>query len=256
MSVGDYLRDICTKNSALSEKIQPYLTTETMIPNDLIKQIFNDDILPMVRAEKHPCIIVDGFPRTASQIPDWGVGVPALVFFFDCSKEIAAKRVIERRRGGASPESLAAIFERRYAQHEAENHKIVNHYATMEWSLPVSDDNPYTLETYRAGMDKFILVKIDTSQATEESWKVLKQALKMSLPWNNLIAEIYLHEKATAAFARGYDADDEDDDQYRGEDGKGEDENKGEDGEDDDEGEDKSGKDDDSSLQEEAYKIE
>ncbi|KEF54661.1 uncharacterized protein A1O9_09103 [Exophiala aquamarina CBS 119918] len=274
-SVGDYLREICSKNSALSEKVRRYLASETMLPNDLIKAIFDDDILPMVRARKHPCIIVDGFPRSASQIPDWGVGVPALVLFFDCLKEIAAKRVIERRRSDASPETLAAIFERRYAQHEAENHKIIDHYAMMQWSLPVSDESLCFPEASLACMDKSILVKIDTSKTTEESWEELKRTLNLSLPWNNLIGDIHLHEKTKDADAGGYDGDDEDDYKSSGEDeeanyetdeddeykykGVGDVEEEcesdpNEEGE--GEGDEKSEKDDDVATREEAYKTE
>jgi len=226
LSVGDCLRDFCSKESALSEQVRQYLATETMLPNELIKQIFDDEILPMLRANKYPCVIVDGFPRSASQIPDWGPGVPALVLFFDCPKEIAAKRVIERGRGGASQETLAAIFQRRYAQHETENHKIVDHYAKMEASLPLSANHPYFLDAYDSDIDESMLVTIDTSKTPEESWNQIVGNMKKSLHWNNLIAEIHLQEKATTALAQGYDGDDEDDGEGKGEDGIDEDESK------------------------------
>jgi UMP-CMP kinase len=190
LSVGDSLREVCSKGSALSEKILPYMSNEKLIPDDVLKKMFDDDILPMVRAEKYPCIIVDGFPRSASQIPNWGEEVPQLVLFFDCPREIAAKRVIERARGGASPESLAAIFEQRYAQFEAEHDKIVGHYAMKEGGLPISLENPFHLIIHEDGMNQSMIATVDTSKTIEESWDALKSRLEICIPWKKMIEKI------------------------------------------------------------------
>lgn len=242
LSVGDYLREVCSKESALSEKILPYMSNEKLIPDDLLKKIFDDDILPMVRSDKCPCIIVDGFPRSASQIPDWGQEVPQLILFFDCPREIAEKRVIERARGGASPESLATIFEQRYAQFEAEHPKIVEHYAMREGALPISLENPLYRTIHEDGMNQSMIARVETSKTIEESWEALKLRLETCIPWKKMIAKIASDletpknakpdDPVSPLSAGDYDGDDEDEggDAYESEDageGEGEDEDEG-----------------------------
>lgn len=182
LSVGDYLREICTKKSPweLFKTINPYVRSETLLPDKLMKKIVSDEILPMVRSKNTPCVIIDGFPRTFAQIPQWGDGVPHLVLYFDCPKDLAGERVVKRGRGGLSAVELIGIFELRYRHFQKEITDILQCYALENTTLP-------SHLTLGDAVAEFT-VKVDTGRSTEESWAELQDKLAKNFRWNQILA--------------------------------------------------------------------
>lgn len=194
LSLGDSLRKFIKDkpDTELANKVKPYITTETLIPDDMLRDFLDQHILPEVMECRKLGVLIDGFPRAASQIPCWTGPAPRLVLLFDCPKEIAAKRVIERGRGGLSEKELAEIFEKRYTQFEAEKEQILQEFGYRK------DDEGVFLghegimqDVFTVELNKSMIVRVDTSGSTEASWEILIAELVRSTRWSSVTSDFH-----------------------------------------------------------------
>ena len=130
-----------------------------------MKAIFEEKIQPYASWNKSAAVLIDGFPRRKSQIPNFEQADPAMVLFLNCPKDEACRRVLSRV-GRAN--DTQTVFERRYAEFERENSAVLEHFM-------------------RAGKE---VVTVDTSGQTDESWKKLKGALEGSDVWKEMLARV------------------------------------------------------------------
>lgn len=86
-----------------------------------------------------------------------------LVLFFNCPKEIAKQRYLTRNLEGREADD-EAMFEKRYEEYVQENEGIVREYRERE-----------------------LLVEVDTSKETEESWEKLYNRLEKDIKWKEVI---------------------------------------------------------------------
>lgn len=86
-----------------------------------------------------------------------------LVLFFNCPKEIAKQRYLTRNLEGREADD-EAMFEKRYEEYVQENEGIVREYRERE-----------------------LLVEVDTSKETEESWEKLYNRLEKDIKWTEVI---------------------------------------------------------------------
>ncbi len=129
-----------------------------------MKNIFEEKIQPYASWNKSAAVLIDGFPRRKSQIPNFEQADPAIVLFLNCPKDEACRRVLSRV-GRAN--DTQTIFERRHAEFEKENSAVLEHFM-------------------RAGKQ---IVTVDTSGQTDESWKKLERALDKSDVWKEMLAK-------------------------------------------------------------------
>ncbi|RVX72794.1 hypothetical protein B0A52_03147 [Exophiala mesophila] len=190
LSLGDTLRKLVKEkpDSSFAQAVKPYITSETLMPNDMLREFFNQHILPEALACRHLGVLIDGFPRAASQISCWTGPAPRLVLFFDCPKELASKRVVDRGRGGASREELAKIFAKRYDQFEKENGRILDHFGYVKSDEGVFYDplGGILQDPLEAELNKRIVIRVDTSGTAEESWQTLLEELERSTYWTSV----------------------------------------------------------------------
>jgi adenylate kinase family enzyme len=98
-----------------------------------------------------PIVLVDGFPRSlrSAELADVRWSRPEGVYFFDCPRQLAETRFLERAR---SVDDSVDIFRTRYDEFERLNGEIVEMYGD-------------------------IVVRIGTETGTEETWKVLRTSI-------------------------------------------------------------------------------
>lgn len=194
LSLGDALRKVVKDkpDSELARNVKPYITTETLIPDDMLREFLDQHILPGVMECGKLGVLIDGFPRAASQIPCWTGPAPRLVLSFDCPKEIAAKRVIERGRGGLPEKELAEIFEKRYGQFKAEKDKILQEFGYLKDDEGVFFGYEGILQdVFTVELNKSMVVRIDTSGSTEASWQTLLEELERSTRWRSVTSDFH-----------------------------------------------------------------
>jgi adenylate kinase family enzyme len=143
-SVGDLLRGM----GPSGPDINAHIAQGTVLPGSQIIPIIaahisslsshsplatHASLPPASTARKFTKILVlDGFPRNLEQeelawkplASDPGTEFPDLVIYFSCPKAELKRRYVERRRG----EDDAALFEKRYEQHERECPAVVERY--------------------------------------------------------------------------------------------------------------------------------
>ncbi|KAK5364951.1 hypothetical protein LTR20_008887 [Exophiala xenobiotica] len=162
ISVGDWLREEVQANSGLGNSVRRYVEAGELVPDDHMKAIFVAKIQPYASWNKSAAVLIDGFPRRKSQIPNFEQADPTIVLFFKCPKDEACRRVLSRV-GRAN--DTQAVFERRYAEFERENTAVLEYFKS-------------------AGKE---VVTVDTSGQTGESWMKLLGALEKSDVWKMML---------------------------------------------------------------------
>lgn len=194
VSLGDYLRKFVAEDgtSELAKAIKPYIESETLLPNDLLTPIL-DKVIVDANAVKPACVLLDGFPRTASQIHCWKGPEPRLVLFFDCPLATARKRFGRRGRGGHDEQKLIEIFSKRFCQFSEENEQTLENYALRDEVGEVIkyEQGYYQIFTEQLNLSK--IVRIDTKGKTSQSWWMLYEELEQSLHWKIIKGEIEAH---------------------------------------------------------------
>ncbi|KIX06956.1 uncharacterized protein Z518_04932 [Rhinocladiella mackenziei CBS 650.93] len=154
VSVGDLLRQHERNGWIAEPQIRECLRTGALVPAGYLAGILKSSLADH-KDTATEIILLDGFPRRIDQIEQVQevIGLPYAVFFFNCSKEIAQHRVMHRSL--PYREHDEDLFERRYAE--------------------FCHNNPAVIQYFR---DKEILIEVDTSGSTPESYRLLLEALQ------------------------------------------------------------------------------
>ena len=133
VSVGDLLRGM----GSSGPDINTHIAQGTVLPGKEIVPVLRDHISNLPRSTAAPSkysniILIDGFPRSMEQEAlareplalHPGTLFSDLAIYFLCEKEELKRRYVERRR----EQDDAALFEKRYEQHERECPAVVQLY--------------------------------------------------------------------------------------------------------------------------------
>ncbi|KIV82347.1 hypothetical protein PV11_04466 [Exophiala sideris] len=166
ISLGDWLRAEVEKNTSTGILVERYVKQGDLVPDQTLKNILSEDFFaPKPKHEVYPAMLIDGFPRKVTQIPNFAEIEPAIVLFFDCPGHIARNRVLTRIDGSRTRDT-PDVFAKRYAEFEKENPAVLEHFVN-------------------AGKE---VVKIDTSGDTKKSWDKLTEYLDKSTAWKEMLA--------------------------------------------------------------------
>ncbi|KAI1609320.1 adenylate kinase-domain-containing protein [Exophiala viscosa] len=168
ISIGDWLRAEVAKQTDTGNLVKIYVKRGDLVPDQIIKNILSEEFFaPKPINEVCPALLIDGFPRKVTQIPDFDEIEPAIVLFFDCQGHVARNRVLTRIDGSRTRDT-SDVFARRYAEFEKENPAVLDHFV-------------------KAGKE---VVKIDTSGDTKKSWNGLTEQLDRSTAWKEMLAKL------------------------------------------------------------------
>ena len=139
ISVGDLLRGLGPSGPDLAAVVK----AGKVLPGDQVVPIISKHVSSLPSGNGDPKIVLlDGFPRNLEQerlarkplASKQGIEFPDLVVYFSCPKDVLQKRYVERRRG----KDDAALFEKRYEQHEREYPPVVDKYRERKILVEVS----------------------------------------------------------------------------------------------------------------------
>ncbi|KAK3903282.1 hypothetical protein C8A05DRAFT_43445 [Staphylotrichum tortipilum] len=159
ISIGDLLRE----NAASSAAIGWHVKNGALLPTEFLFPLLRETVCDSPAG----CpIVLDGFPRRLDQALAFErvFGEPALVLFFQCPREVACQRVVNR---AGRPADNSEGFGKRYKEYLELNPDVLDHYGSTR------------------GKDK--LVEVNTSGATETSYAMLLAALNKRKEWSDLV---------------------------------------------------------------------
>ena len=112
LSVGDHLRDLQAQGSSQSTALRAIADTAAD------------------SGVSNPIVLVDGFPRSfeSASLANARWGVPQVVLLFECPRELAEARFLNRRR---SSDDSVDIFRMRFDEFEKLNGEIVEMYSDI-----------------------------------------------------------------------------------------------------------------------------
>lgn len=108
--MGKGLRELATKSGFTGEKTDRILKAGGLIPYAISCTVFSDYLMAHYTATEH--LIIDGFPRTADQVPnldsalDFFEAKPVKVVCINISDEEAVTRLLKRGRADDTEESI------------------------------------------------------------------------------------------------------------------------------------------------------
>ncbi|KAK7965922.1 uncharacterized protein PG986_000199 [Apiospora aurea] len=132
LSVGDYLREICSewKRGEMKTDVDYDVLAEHLRENKLLPA---DVLIPLLkkRMGEHgqrfeTCWLIDGFPRTpqTARAFDAIIGRPVKVIILECARSVAETRFLSRRREASDDKKR---FDKRYDEY-MENMKAIRVY--------------------------------------------------------------------------------------------------------------------------------
>lgn len=159
LSVGDHLRDLLAQDSSPSTSqsfggldhgaFSTLMQQRQLLPTETIVSIVENALgaisnMAAAGGVGNPIVLVDGFPRSleSAALANARWGVPHHVLFFDCPRELAEARFMNRKR---SSDDSVEIFQRRYDEFERLNGEILKMYGDT-------------------------VVRVDTKTRTGETW--------------------------------------------------------------------------------------
>ncbi|KAM0719998.1 hypothetical protein Q7P37_004133 [Cladosporium fusiforme] len=163
LSVGDHMRSLqdLNNNQITSETFggmeradfNARMEKQELIPAESVVKITHNALMEIVEStsgnseKEKQIILVDGFPRSleTAKLADSALGRPAKVLFFNCPRDLAEERFLQRKR---SVNDGVEVFRRRHGKFK--------------------DLNPVILQSY---VD--CVVEIGTEKGTEETWAAL-----------------------------------------------------------------------------------
>ncbi|KAL6890423.1 adenylate kinase domain-containing protein [Trichoderma evansii] len=124
LSIGDLLRQV-VKSPDADKTVVEQVRQEELVTTSLLFQILKPHI------EEGGTIILDGFPRRLDQAKEFEkeFQLPTLVLFFNCPKNLAENRVVNRNHGREGDN--IETFRKRYAEFMKLNPPLVHHYEQM-----------------------------------------------------------------------------------------------------------------------------
>ena len=145
LSVGDHLRDLLAQGSpqstaqsfgGLNHGTFSTLTQQRqLLPTETIVSIVDNALRVIADTAaasgvSNPIVLIDGFPRSleSASLADTRWGAPQVVLFFDCPRELAEARFLNRKR---SSDDSVEIFRMRYDEFEKLNGEIMEIYSDI-----------------------------------------------------------------------------------------------------------------------------
>lgn len=145
LSVGDRLRDLQAQGSSQStpqsfggldyETFSTIMQQRQLLPTEAIVLIVDTALRAIADTAadsgvSNPIVLVDGFPRSleSASLANARWGVPQVVLLFDCPRELAEARFLNRKR---SPDDSVDIFWMRFDEFEKLNGEIVEMYGDI-----------------------------------------------------------------------------------------------------------------------------
>lgn len=145
LSVGDYLRELLAQGSfpSTSQSVggldygnfSTLMQQRQLMPTETIVSIVDNALgaisnTAAANGVSNPIVLVDGFPRSleSAELANARWGVPHNVLFFDCPRELAEARFLNRKR---SSDDTAEIFRQRYDEFERLNGEIIEMYSDI-----------------------------------------------------------------------------------------------------------------------------
>ncbi|UKZ86630.1 uncharacterized protein TrAFT101_002453 [Trichoderma asperellum] len=157
LSIGDLLRQVVASPDA-DKTVVEYVRRGELVTTSLLFQILKPHI------EGGGTIILDGFPRRLDQAKEFEnqFQLPVLVLFFNCPKDLAEKRVINRKHGREGDN--VETFRKRHAEFLELNPPLLCNYEQMGK-----------------------LITVDTQDFTQKSYETLIKLLQARQEWVSLI---------------------------------------------------------------------
>ncbi|KAH8128851.1 adenylate kinase-domain-containing protein [Trichoderma asperelloides] len=146
LSIGDLLRQVVASPDA-DKTVVEYVRRGELVTTSLLFQILKPHI------EQRGTIILDGFPRRLDQAKEFETRfqLPVLVLFFDCPKDLAEKRVINRKQGREGDN--VETFRKRHDEFLELNPPLVRHYEQMGKLITTGMDFFDLYVTWHSGWD-------------------------------------------------------------------------------------------------------
>ncbi|KAL7952016.1 P-loop containing nucleoside triphosphate hydrolase protein [Trichoderma barbatum] len=121
LSIGDLLRQVVASPDA-DETVVEYVRRGELLTTELLFPILKPHI------DEGGVVILDGFPRCLDQAKAFEEQFqhPALALFFDCPRELAEARVVNRKQGRAGDN--AEVFNKRYDEFQELNPPLLARY--------------------------------------------------------------------------------------------------------------------------------
>ncbi len=121
-TAGTNLRSFAAGEGFTHERIRPMIASGKLIPTFITTYLFSSRLINGSHGDEH--IILDGFPRTVDQIPDFDTALQfygrknATVLHISLSDEVAKQRLAGRAREDDTPESIEERL--RWSRNEVE----------------------------------------------------------------------------------------------------------------------------------------
>ena len=136
ISIGDCLRQLSNSNTQrfaglTLRDMQAWLQSRALLPPEVTTAVIAHMIgLEQQREGGKRHFLIDGYPRTvpAAVLFELDIGKPAMVVLFECPKDVAGSRFVNRQR---EDDDDAGMFERRYGEFERLNPEIWERYAEV-----------------------------------------------------------------------------------------------------------------------------
>lgn len=170
LSLGHHLRRLLSQNNPITNTAETFggleyadfsarLHRHELLPAENIVHIMHAAVegivndFPRGTDTKKQIILIDGFPRSLASAEKadlyFGIGRVGKVLLFDCPRELAVERFLQRKR---SADDDVDVFKRRYEEFEESINDILNFYDGC-------------------------VVDIATEKETQETWEALKRDL-------------------------------------------------------------------------------
>lgn len=145
LSVGDHLRDLQAQDSSQStpqsfggldyETFRTLMQQRQLLPTETIVSIVDTALKAIADTAadsgvSNPIVLVDGFPRSleSASLANARWGVPQVVLLFECPRELAEARFLNRKR---SSDDSVDIFRMRFDEFEKLNGEILEMYSDI-----------------------------------------------------------------------------------------------------------------------------
>ncbi|KAM0254373.1 hypothetical protein ACHAQJ_006842 [Trichoderma viride] len=159
LSIGDVLRQVVASPNA-DKTVVEYVQCGELLATELLFPILKPYL------EGGGTIILDGFPRQLEQAKAFEeeFQLPVFVLFFDCPRDLAEKRVVDRKQGREGDN--IETFRKRHDEFLELNPPLLHHYEET--------GNLITVDTSGHSRDSYAKL-LDLLQARRE-WTCLTQA--------------------------------------------------------------------------------
>ncbi|MFN3664033.1 nucleoside monophosphate kinase [Yoonia sp.] len=159
LSTGDLLRAELKAGGPVTELIKSFIDAGTLVPDEIVVKLLKDAIESTIRHTGNRNFLIDGFPRSFSNLDAWyavfgqNVDLPKMIYF-ECPLEVLTQRILGRAQYSGRSDDNVEAMKQRFETFKAETMPIVAHFKEQ---------------------DKCI--EIDTSQDRETVYALLREQL-------------------------------------------------------------------------------